>query len=313
MEREDIQLAQIYRPRKVADCILPDRLKKQFQEYVNQKAIPNMILTGTAGVGKTTVVEAMCKEIGCEYLKINGSDENGVDLLRHKLKAYASTYAMNGLRKVILIDEADYLTHNAQAIMRGVMEEFSRTCSFVLTCNFKSKLIEAIHSRAPIIEFRLIDREPVEMATEFFKRLKVILATENITCDDATLQAIVLKFFPDFRMTLNKLQHYAAQSGNKIGPEVLADNLDKGILVVLEHIKNKDYTKLCQWVAKYADDSAHVFRALFDIAPKKFTANTFADVILILGQYQYWSAFVADQEINLVACLTEIMQKAELR
>ncbi len=313
-DRDDIAWSQIYRPRTVADCILPDRLKKPFQSYVDNKAIPSFTLTGNAGCGKTTIAVAMCEEVGCDYLVINGSSQRGIDMLRDTVTSYATTVSMFGGRKVIIIDEADGLTPDAQGALRAVMESVSKNCSFILTCNFKSKLIDPLLSRAPVIDFRLIGNEPPEMAMKFLERIKEILKSENITYEsEAVLIEVVKKFFPDYRKTLTMLQLYAAQSGNEIKSDILSENMEKPINDLLGFMRDKKFRKMRQWVAKYATDSSNVFRSLFDVADSKFTPNTFADVILIVGEYQYRSYFVVDQEINLTSCLVEIMKKCELR
>ncbi len=314
MEREEIVWSQIYRPKTVQDCILPARLKAPFQKYVDDKAIPSLTLTGTPGVGKTTVALAMLEEIGSEYLKINGSAENGINTLRDKITHYASTYSMNGMRKAILIDEADYLTSECQAGLRNVMEEFSKNCSFILTCNFKSKLIDALHSRAPVIEFRLIDQERVEMAMAFLGRMKEILTKENVKWDsDAILVELIKKYFPDYRKTLNILQHHAAQSLNNIKADILSDGIDKGIVEVLGFMKEKKIVKVRQWVAKHGNDSTQVYRSLYDVSLDKFTANTFADSQMIIADWSYKSAFCADQEICMMGCLVDLMKNTEQR
>jgi replication factor C small subunit len=312
-EIKEVSWGQVYRPRRVQDCILPDRLKKPFQAYVDSKTVPSLTLTGTSGVGKTTVAKAMLEEIGCEYLVINGSEERGIDILRYKMTNYASTLSMNGMRKAILIDEADYLTPHCQAAMRNVMEEFSKNCSFILTCNFKSKIIDAIHSRAPVIEFRLIDKERPEMAMLFLDRIKGILTKENVTFDEKVLVEVIKKYFPDYRKTLNILQHFAAQSNNNINSGVLADGVEKNLSEILGYMKERNWRKLRQWVAKYADDSSHVYRSLFDVVHEKFTLDTFSDAVLIIGEHAYRSSFVPDQEIELTMCLVELMTRCTLK
>ena len=210
-----------YRPHKIEDCILPDRLKKVFQEYVTEGNIPNLMLTGTAGCGKTTVAKAMCEEIGCNFLFINSSDERGIDTLRTKIKGYASTVSLTGGRKVIILDEADYLTPEAQAGLRGAIEEFSENCSFIFTCNFKARLIDALHSRCSVIDFALKGDEKAKMALQMFKRLSVILTQEGISYDKDVLGKIVQRYFPDYRRTLNELQRYSTSG-----------NIDAGVLII---------------------------------------------------------------------------------
>lgn len=310
---EEYLFVEKYRPRKVADCILPERLKNTFESYVKSGNIPNLMLTGTAGVGKTTIALAMCNELGINPLFINSSDERGIDTLRVKIKSYASTVSISGGRKVIILDEADYITPEAQAALRGAIEEFSTNCSFILTCNFKSRLIDALHSRCSVIDFTLRPEEKPKMALAFLKRLMTILATENITYDKAVLVKIIEKFFPDYRRTLNEIQRYA--SGGNIDAGVLAQisnvrNLDE----LIRSIKEKDFTSMRKWVVVNSDiDSSRVFRKIYDGLTEYVKPDSIPMAVVILGKYQYQAAFVADQEINMVACLTEIMVDCEMK
>lgn len=305
-ERKEFIWAQAYRPKTVDDCILPDRLKTPFRTYVKNKNVPNLILTGSPGVGKTTVAEAMCHEIGCDWIKINGSDERGIDTFRSKISNYASVMAMQGGRKIILIDEADGLTPEAQAAMRSAIEQYSHNVSFVLTCNFKSKILDALQSRNPPIEFRLSGQEKVEMAKLFYVRVCEILDTEKVKYDKAVIPKIIMKFFPDYRRILGELQHYAAQTNNNIDVGILANSIDDSIKDVIGFMKDKDYKNVRQWAARNAGDAAHVFRSLYS-ALETITGSTYPHAVLFIADYQYKAAFCADQEINLVACLTEIM------
>ena len=313
-ERKEIAWSQIYRPRTIEDCILPQRLKTSFQKYVNDGAVPSLTLTGTPGVGKTTVAKAMLEQIGCDYLVINGSSDNGIGILRTRMTNYATSLSMNGRRKVIIIDEADYLTPECQAAMRGVIEDVSDNCSFILTCNFKSKLIPALHSRAPIIEFRLVNEERPAMAQELLGRIKDILTKEKVTwTDDSVLIEVIMKYFPDYRKILNTLQHHAAQCNNVITTEILSDGVGGNIQEVLGYMKDKHFRKLRQWVAKYSDDPTQVYRMLYEVADTKFTPNTFPDAILIIADNLQKSAFSADQEITMIGCFVELMTRCELR
>jgi DNA polymerase III delta prime subunit len=310
---EEYLFVEKYRPHKVADCILPDRLKNTFESYVKSGNIPNLMLTGTAGVGKTTIALAMCNELGINPLFINSSDERGIDTLRVKIKSYASTVSISGGRKVIILDEADYITPEAQAALRGAIEEFSTNCSFILTCNFKSRLIDALHSRCSVIDFTLKSDEKPKMALAFLKRLMTILSTENITYDKTVLVKIVEKFFPDYRRTLNEIQRYA--SGGNIDAGVLAQisnvrNLDE----LIKSIKNKDFTAMRKWVVMNSDiDSSRIFRKIYEGLTEYLKPDSIPIAVVILGKYQYQAAFVADQEINMVACLTEIMVECEIK
>lgn len=302
-----------YRPQKVADCILPDRLKNVFQEYVNNKTIPNLMLTGTAGVGKTTAAIAMCEEIGLDYIFINSSEERGIDTLRTKIRGYASTMSFGGSQKVIILDEADYITPEAQAALRGAIEEFSSNCSFIFTCNFKSKLIDAIHSRCSVIDFTLVNGEKPKMAAQFFKRLCDILTKENVTFDKAVVVKIVEKFFPDYRRTLNELQRYSS-SGN-IDLSVLSQVSDiKNMTELIKYLKEKNFGEMRKWVVTNSDiDTARIYRKIYDGLYEYMKPESIPQAVVIIAKYQYQSAFVPDQEINLVACLTEIMVDCEVK
>ena len=302
-----------YRPQKVLDCILPDRLKKVFQEYVNNKTIPNLMLTGTAGVGKTTAAIAMCEEIGLDYIFINSSEERGIDTLRTKIRGYASTVSFSGSQKVIILDEADYITPEAQAALRGAIEEFSSNCSFIFTCNFKSKLIDAIHSRCSVIDFTLVNGEKPKMAAQFFKRLCDILTKEKITFDKAVVAKIVEKFFPDYRRTLNELQRYSS-SGN-IDVSILNQVSDvKNMTDLIRYLKEKNFGEMRKWVVMNSDiDTARVYRKIYDGLYDYMKPESIPQAVVILAKYQYQCAFVPDQEINLVACLTEIMVDCEVK
>jgi len=302
-----------YRPHKIEDCILPDRLKKVFQEYVTEGNIPNLMLTGTAGCGKTTVAKAMCEEIGCNFLFINSSDERGIDTLRTKIKGYASTVSLTGGRKVIILDEADYLTPEAQAGLRGAIEEFSENCSFIFTCNFKARLIDALHSRCSVIDFALKGDEKAKMALQMFKRLANILTEEGITYDKDVLGKIVQRYFPDYRRTLNELQRYSTSG-----------NIDAGVLSQVESVrklddlikalKDKDFSTMRKWVVNNSDiDQSRIFRSIYDNLCVYLKPESVPMAVVTLAKYQYQSAFVADQELNLVACLTELMVECEVK
>jgi DNA polymerase III delta prime subunit len=298
-----------YRPKTIEDCILPERLKKPFQEYVNQKNIPNLLLSGGAGVGKTTVAKAMCEEIDCDYMILNGSDENGVDTIRFKIKNYASSVSLSGGRKVIIIDEADYLTPNAQAILRNGIEEFSRNCSFIFTCNYKTRIIEPLHSRCAVVDFSLKNGEKAKMASLFFKRIQNILQKENIEFDDKVIAELVKKHFPDFRRVINELQRYS-QFG-KIDVGILAQISNIQINEIVNFIKEKDFGSIRKWVAAGDLDANVVFRQIYDGLYDIMKPQSIPQAVIILADYQYKNAFVADTEINIVACLTELMVSCE--
>jgi DNA polymerase III delta prime subunit len=298
-----------YRPKTVEDCILPERLKVPFQEYVNQKQIPNLLLTGGAGVGKTSVAKAMCNEIGCDYLVINGSDENGVATIRVKIANYASSMSFSGGRKVVIIDEADYLTPNAQAILRNAIEEFAVNCSFIFTCNYKAKIIDPLHSRCAVIDFGMKNGEKQKMASAFFKRIQSVLETEKVEYDDKVIAELVKKHFPDFRRVINELQRYA-QLG-KIDVGILSQIGDVSLTQIVKHMKEKDFTSIRKWVGSNDIDPTTFFRKIYDSLYDSIKPQSIPRAVLILADYQYKNAFVADTEINVVACLIEIMADCE--
>jgi DNA polymerase III delta prime subunit len=306
---EHLLWVETHRPQTIADCILPERLKKPFQEYVNQNNIPNLLLAGGPGVGKTTVAKAMCKEVGCDYMVINGSDENGVDVIRYKIKNYASSMSLSGGRKVVIIDEADYLTPNAQAILRNAIEEFSVNCSFIFTCNYKTKIIEPLHSRCAVIDFSLKNGEKAVMAKDFFKRIQGILQSENVDFDKVVVSEVVKKHFPDFRRVINELQRYA-QFG-KIDTGILSQIANVSIGEIVKHMREKDFGSIRRWVAMGEYDANTVFRQIYDALYDIMKPQSIPQAVLILADYQYKQAFVVDSEINLVACLVELMGNCE--
>jgi DNA polymerase III delta prime subunit len=299
-----------YRPRTIDECVLPDSLKKPFLEYVKKKEIPNMILTGSAGVGKTTVARAMCEEIGCDYILINGSDESGIDTLRVKVKGFASSVSLMGGRKVIIIDEADYLTPNAQAAFRGVIEEFSGNCSFIFTCNFKNRIIQPLHSRCAIIDFKLKNGDKAKMATAFFKRIEQILKTEKIDYEGKVIAEVVSKYFPDYRRVLNELQRYSVSG--KVDTGILSVNTNTRIKELMGLLREKNFTEIRKWIASNSDNDANlIYREIYDGLYENLKKDTIPMAVILLAKYQYQSAFVADQEINLLAFLTEMMIDCE--
>jgi len=299
-----------YRPHKVEDCILPDALKGTFQEYVNRKEIPNLLLAGSAGVGKTTIAKALCDEVGCDYIVINGSDESGIDVLRNKIKNYASSVSLTGGRKVIIIDEADYLNPNStQPALRGAIEEFASNCSFIFTCNYKNRIIDPIHSRCTVIDFKL-NGSKAKMASLFFKRVEWILSEENVKYDKEVVAHVIKKHFPDNRRILNELQRYSV-SGS-IDKGILAQVADIQITELISNLKEKDFTSSRKWVTNNLDnDPVRIYRKIYDSLNEVLKPHSVPQAVLIIAKYQYQAAFCADQEINLVACLTELMVDCE--
>jgi DNA polymerase III delta prime subunit len=299
-----------YRPQTVEKCILPDRLKKPFQEYVNQKTIPNLLLSGGAGVGKTTIAKALCNEVGCDFLVINGSDESGIDTFRVKIKNYASSMSLSGGRKVIIIDEADYLNPNStQPALRNAIEEFAGNCSFIFTCNYKNRIIEPLHSRCAVIDFGLKNGEKAKMASAFFKRIQSILQSESVDYDDAVIAELIKKHFPDFRRIINELQRYS-QFG-KIDTGILSQIGDVSIAELVKNLREKDFGAIRKWVASNEIDANTLFRKVYDTMYEFIKPQSIPQAVMVLADYQYKAAFVADQEINTVACLTELMVGCE--
>lgn len=300
-----------YRPKAIGECVLPKSIKEYFQGVVNSGDIQNMLLCGTAGTGKTTVARALCEELNSDYIIINGSEESGIDVLRTKIKQFASTVSFTGNTKVVILDEADYLNPNStQPALRGFIEEFVNNCRFIFTCNYKNRIIPALHSRCAVVEFKIPKEEKPKLASHFFKRVTDILSIENVTYDQRVLAKIVEKYFPDFRRTLNELQRYA-QSGS-IDEGILTNVNEANIAELLSSLKDKDWKKMRAWVVNNLDnDPVVLFRKIYDgILPN---TNQVPQLVLTLADYQYKSAFVADQEINLVACLTEIMASVEIK
>ena len=296
-----------YRPHTIADCILPEEYKSTFQSYVDRKEIPHLLLCGGPGTGKTTVARALCDEIGCDYLLINGSDESGIDTFRTKIKTYASSMSLTGGKKVIIIDEADYLNPNStQPAMRAAMEEFAVNCTFIMTCNFKNRIIEPLHSRCAVIEFKLRKEDRPKMAMAFMKRATEILNNEKIPFDKAVLAEVVKKHFPDYRRVLNELQRYSVSG--KIDTGILSSIADVSINELVSALKDQNFGAMRKWVADFgAEDPARVYRKIYDSLYDVIDKSTIPNAVLILAKYQYQSAFVPDQELNMVACLTEMM------
>lgn len=303
-----------YRPQKIDDCVLPESIKKTFHQYVEQGELPHFLFTGTAGVGKTTVAKALCNEIGAEYIMINGSDEGrSIDTLRTTIKGFASTVSLTDSKKVIIIDEADYMNaESIQPALRSFIESFSSNCRFIFTCNYKNRIIEPLHSRCSVIDFKIDTKDKQEIAATFFKRATQILKQEEIDFDPKVVAELITKHFPDYRRILNELQRYSVSG--KIDSGILVNASQESYKLLVKCMKEKNFTEVRKWVAKNSElGSAPVFRELYDNAVATMDPDTIPQMILIIAEYQYKSAFVADQEINIMAALTEVMANCKFR
>jgi DNA polymerase III delta prime subunit len=302
-----------YRPQKIEDCVLPENLKKTFREYISQGELPTFLFCGTAGVGKTTVAKALCNEIGAEYMFINGSEESGIDVLRTKIKSFASSVSLTDAKKVVILDEADYLNPNStQPALRAFIEEFSSNCRFIFTCNFKNRIIDALHSRCAVIEFKIDNKEKQETAAAFFKRATAILKQENVEFDPKVVAEVVTKYFPDYRRILNELQRYSVSG--KIDSGILVNASADSYKELVSYMKEKDFTNVRKWVGKNSDtDSVALFRELYDNSNSMMESASIPQLVLTLAEYQYKSAFVADHELNTMAALTELMAHCKFK
>jgi len=300
-----------YRPRKVDETILSNDLKQVFNQIVATGQLPNMLFTGTAGVGKTTVARALCNELGLDYILINGSEEGNIDTLRNKVKSFASTISLQGGYKVVILDEADYLNpQSTQPALRGFIEEFANNCRFILTCNFKNRIIEPLHSRCSVYDFSIQRNEKPKIAATFYKRVVDILTTENVDFEPKALAILVEKHFPDFRRVLNECQRYSISG--KIDSGVLSNLVDDNIKSLMNHLKEKNFKGMRQWVVDNIDvEPQAIFRKIYDTMTDYAQPQSIPQIVLILADYQYKNAFVADHELNVVACMTEIMANAQ--
>lgn len=295
-----------YAPQTIAECILPKSIKHTFQEFVATGKVPNLILSGGAGIGKTSSVKALCKEINADMMFMNASSERGIDDVRNKMFSFGSTTSLTGDRKVLLLDEADNLTGDAQKALRAAMEELQNNCSFVLTCNYKNKLIPALHSRCAVIDFLIPPKEKPALASQFFKRLCGILDENLVTYDEKVVAAFVNKHFPDFRRALNEIQRYS--QGGKIDTGLLTEVSTVSVKGVVESLKGKKFKEVQTWVVEHLDqDFTSLARSLYDELPKHLEPSSIPQAVLTIAEYSYKSAFVVDQEVNTMAMCTELM------
>ena len=300
-----------YRPQTIQECILPDDLKETFQKIVDKGELPNMMFTGSAGVGKTTVARALCNELDLDYMLINGSEDGNIDTLRGKIKQFASTISLQGGQKVVILDEADYLNpQSTQPALRGFIEEFSSNCRFILTCNFKNRIIDPLHSRCSIYEFNLGNK--AEMAQKFMARLQFILDSEHIIYDNAVIAELIMKYIPDWRRVINECQRYG-MSGH-IDTGILVTLSETSIAGLMQDLKTKNFKKMRKWVTDNIDvESAKLFRLIYDNMSDYVEPSSIPQLVLILADYSYKDSFVADHELNVVACMTEIMSSIKFK
>tara|TARA_Y100001938_G_C8076350_1_gene426341 strand:- start:31 stop:972 length:942 start_codon:yes stop_codon:yes gene_type:complete len=311
---EEFLWVEKYRPKTISECILPDTIKNPFLDFVSNKEIPNLLLCGTAGVGKTTVARALCNDFQADYILINGSEERNIDTLRVKIKNFASTVSLSGGPKIVILDEADYLNpQSTQPALRGFIEEFSKNCRFIFTCNYKNRIIPPLHSRCSVVDFTIQNDQKPMIANMIFQRILMILNQEDIkVANDKVVAELINKFFPDFRRVLNELQKYSASGSIDSG--VLANLDDQSLTEVIGHLKNKEFSKMRKWVAmNIHNDPQAIYRKLYDSFFNLLENRSVPQSIIILSDYSYKSAFVADQEVNMVACLTELMMEAEFK
>ena len=310
---QDFLWVEKYRPKTVEDTILPADLKATFQQFVEQKNVPNLILTGGPGVGKTTIAKAMLEELGCTYIVINGSMNGNIDTLRNEIKNFASTVSFSGGRKYVILDEADYLNpQSTQPALRNFMEEFSANCGFILTCNFLNRIIAPLHSRCSVVQFKINAADKPKLAGRFMKRMTGILQKENVEFEEKVVAELIMKHFPDWRRVINELQRYSATG--KIDTGILANISSDNFKSLVDRLKAKDFTGMRKWVAENLDNEPSVlFKRIFDNSNECLKADSVPRMVLLLADYQYKSAFVVDQEINFVAFLTEVMVDCEFK
>ena len=303
-----------YRPQKIDDCILPDHLKTTFKEYVAKGELPTLLLSGTAGIGKTTVAKALCNEIGAEFIVVNGSEEGrSIDVLRTTIKGFATTVSLTDAKKVVIIDEADYM--NAQSVqpaLRNFIEEYSNNCRFIFTANYKNRIIDPLHSRSAVIDFKIENKDKQAIAAQFFKRASQVLQSENIEFDPKVVAELITKHFPDWRRVLNELQRYSVSG--RIDSGILVNMSEESYKELITAMKAKNFPEVRKWVGKNSDaDSVSLFRTLYDSATENIEPASVPQLVLILADYQYKAAFVADAELNIMAALTEIMAQCKFK
>ena len=310
---EDFLWVEKYRPKTISECVLPSGLKQTLSEFISKGDLPNLILSGGPGVGKTTAAKALIEELGLTYMMINGSEESGIDTLRVKLKNYASTVSLHGGRKYLILDESDYLNaQSTQPALRGLIEEFHKNCGFILTCNYKNRLIPPLHSRCSVVDFTIQKSEKKELAEQFFKRVLDILSKEEIKYEPKAVAEVINKFFPDWRRVINELQRYSVSG--RIDAGILVDISEINIKELMRFMKDKEFTNVRKWIVNNIDnDPTRLFRRLYDNLYDYMDGSSIPHVVVILGEYQYKAAFVADQEINMLACLTEIMARGKFK
>ena len=300
-----------YRPSKIADCVLPDKIKETFQNFADKKEIPNLLLAGGPGIGKTTVAKALCEEVGCDYIVINGSDDRGIATMQTTVKNYATSMSLSGGRKVIIIDEADNLTIDAQKSLRGMIEDVSKNCSFIFTCNFKNKIMEALHSRCTTVDFKL-NGSKQKVAAAFFKRVEHILELEGVQYSKEVVANIITKYFPDNRRVLNELQRYSISGTIDVG--ALGSLSDFGVSDLIRSIKEKKLGDARKWVINNIDnDLSAMFRKLYDGLYEQLKPNSIPQMIVIIGNWQYRGAFMPDNEITMMSCISELMVEVEFK
>jgi DNA polymerase III delta prime subunit len=313
--RDEFLWVEKYRPKTIEECILPPSIKKTFQDFLDKGEIPNMLLAGPAGCGKTTVAKALCNELGVDFYVINGSDEGRfLDTVRNTAKNFASTVSLSSTakHKVIIIDEADNTTNDVQLLLRAFIEEFSGNCRFIFTCNFKNKILETLHSRCAVIEFSITGKQKPAIAASFFKRIQTILDKEGVGYEQKVLIELINKHFPDWRRVLNECQRYS--SGGQIDSGILAHFSDVKVNDLVKKLKGKDFPEVRKWIVNNLDnDTGVLLRRIYDACYDSLVPNSIPSAVLILAKYQYQMAFVADQEINMLACLTEIMVECEFK